>query len=221
MGDGTPIVLLSGMSAGERLFEPQSAAFPALRVQPWIDPLPGESLRAYAARLAPLADPGRPCVVGGASFGGVVALELAQHLSALACVLIGSVRDPSGLPWRWRLLRPVAALGPGALRLLAAAGARLGPRLLSGGAVRRLRQLARPEAAFARWALCAVARWRPSPAARRARVFHIHGSADRVLPVGLARPDVVVPGGGHALSLFSPSAVNSFLADVVRTVAPE
>lgn len=211
-----PIIMLSGMAADERLFAPQIAAFPNLRVQPWIPPLRGESLRAYAARLAPVVDPGRPCLVGGASFGGVVALELATHLPALACVLIGSIRSPAGLPRRWRRLVPLARLGPDVLGILAAAGA----LLTTGGTARRLRRLARPEAAFVRWAMCAVLHWRSSPAARRVRVFHIHGSDDRVLPARLARPGVVVPGGAHALTLFNPTAVNGFLAAVLRQVVP-
>jgi hypothetical protein len=41
-----------------------------------------------------------------------------------------------------------------------------------------------------------------------------------VLPVALGRPDQIVIGGGHALSLFTPSAVNEFLAGVVRAVTP-
>jgi pimeloyl-ACP methyl ester carboxylesterase len=213
-----PIILLSGMAADERLFESQMAAFPNLRVQPWIPPRPGESLRKYAARLTPMIDPGQPCIVGGASFGGVVALEVAvaAHISALGCILIGSVRSPSGLPWRWRLLHPVTALGPDTLQVLVGLVAWFGHPFLARGVLRRLKRLARPEAAFVRWAMCAVVRWRPSPAVRRVRVFHIHGSADRVLPVALARPDVIVPGGAHALSLFSPQAVNEFIADVVR-----
>jgi hypothetical protein len=219
VAEAVPIILLSGMAADERLFGPQRAAFPSLRVPPWIPPLPGESLRKYAARLAPRVDPGRPCIVGGASFGGVVALEMAPHLSALACVLIGSLRSPSGLPRRWRLLRPAARLGPQALQVLAALGARLGRPVLPGGTVRRLQRLSRPETAFLRWALCAVARWQPSPAAQRVRVFHIHGSADRALPAALARPDVLVPAGSHALSLFSPAAVNEFLAGVVQAMS--
>lgn len=218
MDEGVPIILLSGMAADERLFESQVAAFPNIRVPPWVPPLPGESLRAYAARLAPLVDPGRPCIVGGASFGGVVALELATHLPALACILIGSIRSPAGLPWRWRLLRPIAALGPDALRVLAGLAGRLGRPVLSAGTARRLRRLSGPGAGFVRWAMCAVVRWRPSPAARRVRAFHIHGAADRVLPVALAGADVVVPCGSHALSLFSPSAVNEFVAGVVRAV---
>jgi hypothetical protein len=52
-------------------------------------------------------------------------------------------------------------------------------------------------------------------------VFHIHGADDRVLPVGRGRPDVIVAAGGHALSLFSPAAVNAFLADGVHTVTTD
>ncbi len=210
-----PIVMLSGMAADERLFEPQLAHFPDLRVQPWIEPLRGESLRGYAARLARLIDPGRPCLIGGASFGGIVALEMAAHLRPLACVLIGSVRSPAELPWRWRVLWPLAAIGPDRLGWLAGVVVWLGGRLLPGRTVRRLQRLSQPEAAFVRWAMCAVAQWKPRPATGQVRVFQIHGAADRTLPVSLTSPDVVVPTGGHALTVFSPVAVNTFLAGVV------
>lgn len=218
MAKGIPIILLSGMGADDRLFASQLAAFPTLRVQPWIAPRPSESLKGYAARLAPLVDPGQPCIVGGASFGGLVALELARHVPALACVLIGSVRNPLALPWRWRVAQPLAAFGPDVMGRVAAIAARVGARFLPSGTVRRLRRLAQPEAAFVRWAICAVLRWRPS-AAPSVGVFHIHGAADRVLPVELARPDWVVPGGAHALSLFNPTAVNEFITQVLREVS--
>ncbi len=79
-----------------------------------------------------------------------------------------------------------------------------------------MRKLARPEAAFVRWALCAVLCWRPSTSTKRVQVFHIHGESDRTLPVGLTHPDVVVPGGAHALSLFSPGEVNVFIRMVLE-----
>ena len=219
VSEGVPILLLPGMAADERLFESQLAQFGNLRVPAWIDPLPNESLRAYAIRLAQAVNPGCPCIVGGASFGGIVALEMAAHLQTLACVLIGSVRTPTELPWRWRVLRPFAVLGPGCLRAFAGAAAWFGRPVLARGTVRRLQHLSQPEKSFVRWAICAVLRWSPSPAARDAHVFHIHGEADQTFPVALTHPDVIVPGGAHALSLFSPTAVNDFLANVVGRVA--
>ena len=137
MSETVPIVMLSGMAADELLFEPQLAQFPNLHVQPWIEPRSGESIRAYGARLAKVADPGRPCIVGGASFGGIVALEMSRHLSALGCVLIGSVRSPTQLPWRWRAAWPLAWPGPDHLGIMAGLLSQVGARFLSGGAIRR------------------------------------------------------------------------------------
>jgi pimeloyl-ACP methyl ester carboxylesterase len=209
------------MAADQRLLEAQMDAFANLRVLAWKPPHRGESLRSYAARMAKLANPGQPCIVGGVSFGGVVALEAARFLPARACVLIGSIRSQLGLPWRWRLLQPMALLGPGAIQWLAKLLAIVGRPFCSTGTMRKLRKLASPESAFIRWAICAVLRWRPSPAKPRLHVFHIHGSADKVLPARLAKPDVLVPGGHHALTLFSPQRVNGFLADVVRIVSQD
>lgn len=50
-------------------------------------------------------------------------------------------------------------------------------------------------------------------------VFQIHGEADRIFPASLTRPNVIVPGGEHALSLFSPTAVNEVLASVLEQLA--
>jgi pimeloyl-ACP methyl ester carboxylesterase len=140
-------------------------------------------LPAYAARLARRVDPGRPCFVGGASFGGIVALEMAAHVQARACFLIASVRSPSELPWWGRWLRPVAQLGPERLGRVAGAVAAVSAPSLPHGSVGSLRRLAQPQAAFLRWASWAVLSWRPSPGTRRVRVLQIHGAADRTLPV--------------------------------------
>lgn len=213
-----PIILLPGMGADERLFSSQIAAFPNIVIPKWIPPRKHESLRDYAARYAPLIDPKRPCLVGGASFGGMVALEVATHFPNLGCILIGSIRSSQSLSWRWKRLRPFALLGPDFLRLTSWGASRFGRRFLSQRALRVHQRLASPEFAFVRWAMCAAVRWRASAATKKLRVFHIHGETDHLLPVKLVQPDVIVPNGEHALTIFRPSAVNEFLGNVIRTV---
>lgn len=211
MATRMPIILLSGMAADGSLFAPQREAFPQLVAPSWIDPLPQESLRDYAGRLARFLDPGCLCIVGGASFGGIVALEMATQLRAEACVLISSVRSPAEFPWWYRLLRPASRLNPATLGSVAGRVAELSAPSLPRGTARRLRRLSEPNAAFLRWASWAVLGWQPSPGVRGVRVLQIHGDADRTFPVRFTRPDVVVAGGGHLLTLTHPKIVNQFL----------
>lgn len=156
--------------------------------------------------------------MGGASFGGVVALEMAAFLQARACISIGSLRSPAAIPFRWRVVRRFWAFRPGHIRRAAAMGVRFGRPFLSRVTIRKLEKLSRPENNFVRWAICAILDWRPSPATRQVRVFRIHGSADAILPCGRSGADVIVPGGPHALTVFASKPVNAFIEQVVRDV---
>jgi pimeloyl-ACP methyl ester carboxylesterase len=211
-----PIILLPGMAADGRLLRLQVAALPDVVTPAWIEPHDREPLIAYAERFARSVYPGGPCFVGGASFGGIVALEMAAHLHAEACFLVASVRSPHELPWRYRVLRPVSRLGPNHLGWAAAWVNRWLAAALPTGTTSRLKRLAEPRSIFLRWASWAVLDWRPSPGARRARVYQIHGAADRTLPLKYTRPDVVVPGAGHLLPLTHAAAVNDFIRSRVE-----
>lgn len=214
-----PLILLPGMGADERMFEPQREAFPNLFVPPWVEPRPGESLRAYAIRFARRIDPGRACVLGGASFGGIVALEMASLLQARVCLLICSVRSPRELPRNWRVCWPFARFGSDRLGMVAGLAARISSVLMSRTVTRRLQHLANPKSTFLRWACGAVLGWRPRHSPRKVPVLHIHGEMDRTLPARLTHPDVVVPGGGHMLPLTHPKIVNEFIRTGLSTAA--
>jgi pimeloyl-ACP methyl ester carboxylesterase len=220
MPEDAPLILLPGMGADERMFRAQRAAFPALRVPGWIPPLRREPLAHYARRLAAAVDPGVPCFVGGASFGGMVALEMAPHLRALAVFLIGSMRGPAGLHPCLRATRPLAALTLalpfGLLGPLAAVTLSCSGRFLSRSACGLLRHVSRADGEFLRWGTWAALRWRPSPAALRGTVYQIHGAHDRVLPARRAPADLILPEAGHLLSMTHGPAVNSFIAARVR-----
>jgi pimeloyl-ACP methyl ester carboxylesterase len=209
-----PLILFPGMGADERLFAPQRVAFPQLIVPRWITPLPGESLAAYAGRFARHVAPGGPCYVGGASFGGFVAVEVARHLDARACFLIGSARGPDELPLRIRSLRRLRRLLPalplGLAKTLAGLSLGASGWAMSPAAGRVLRQLADADAAFLRWACGAVLSWE-EPASLDVPIHQIHGARDHVLPARRTRADVIVPGAGHVLSLTHTAEVNRFL----------
>src|SRR5688500_5809500 len=98
------------MGADERMLVKLRPLLPELIVPDWLPPRRYESLRDYSMRMAEQIGPDKPCVVGGASFGGFLALEMLPHLNAKACVLIGAVRSPDEFPLWIRVLRPARKL---------------------------------------------------------------------------------------------------------------
>ncbi|WP_373650010.1 alpha/beta fold hydrolase [Schlesneria sp. DSM 10557] len=207
-----PLILLPGLGGDSRMFRPQRVAFPDLIVPEWIEPLPREPLVEYAARLAKEIDPGKPCYIGGVSFGGVVALELATHLNARECFLIGSIRSHQELPRRLAMFRPVSSLVmvPKWLApfVLGCFGGYLPP--LRRGV---LHQLNDAEGRFLRWAAQAILRWKPSKGVENLRVFQIHGDQDLIFPPQLTRADRVIAGAGHLVSMTHSAAVNGCLRE--------
>jgi pimeloyl-ACP methyl ester carboxylesterase len=209
-----PLFLLPGMGGDARMFQPQLAALPCATVPAWIAPEPQESLPSFAARMARVVDPGGPCFVGGASFGGMVAVEMARHLEARACFLIGSVRTPAELPprthmYRW-LARTTGAHGLVVVPRAAAALDALASRWMSPAVGSMVRQLADTDRKFFRWAALAVLQWEPS-AAPSVPVLQIHGDEDHMLPHRFTRPDMLVHGAGHLLSMSHGDEVIQFL----------
>jgi pimeloyl-ACP methyl ester carboxylesterase len=213
------LLLLPGMGANDRLLAPQREVFPNLCVPPWLPAEPTESLAQYAARFAPGLEHYRADWIGGVSFGGFVALELAKHLRVRGVVLIASARSVAALRPSFRSLGPLAAR---------AINPRLFPRGALKGALRvLLGPMGRAEAdelthqalaidpAFLRWAVRAALGW-PGVPALPCPVLHIHGSADRVLPRSRVRPDVTIAGAGHIVNMTHPGEVNSAITALIQ-----
>ncbi len=211
-------LLLPGVGADRRLFEAVRGLIPDVVVPPWLEPRREEGLAEYAARWAAAGSWPSPLVIGGASFGGMVALELARHLRPTTVVLIGSCAHPSELAPHLRVLRRFAGrlhvpqlptTGPAAALLAVYFGA-------NSAETRRvfLDMLRDTDTRFLAWALPAIAGWRPEPLTG-VRLLRVHGRRDHLIPCP-ERADVKVDGAGHLLALTHAEAVASVLAALVR-----
>lgn len=214
-----PLILVSGLGTDERVFAPQKNTFDQLIVPAWLEPMPRETLCAYAKRMAASIDPGGPCYLGGASFGGILAIEMAHHLDARAVLLVGSVRSPRELPTLARWMRPLARLAS----LLPADSVRYGSCCLrkSIGPFLRTHErqmftyLEDTESSFLQWSILAMLLWRSPVEKLDVPVLQIHGDRDRAFPIRNTKPTKVVRGGGHVLSLTHADEVNSFLSEAM------
>jgi len=211
MSADLPIILLSGMAADERLFEPQLEEFPTLRVPAWIDPCLRSRCELILLGLLRSCDPG--CPVSSA----------VRRLAAWS-------------RWRWphsfRLRHACLSAASGPRTSYPGAGGHFGPRPFSANRVRSRcwahrsapGPLADTRNGPAVTAVVTPPRPRsfagpcvPSftgvPARPPAECGCSRSTARRIatLPIHGTRPDWVVPGGGHALPLTSPGEVNRFI----------
>jgi pimeloyl-ACP methyl ester carboxylesterase len=212
------LVLFPGLGADERLFAAQREAFPYLEVPQWLEPQSRESLEQYGRRMAQRVATASeaPLYLGGASFGGSVAMEVARHLRPRAVFLIGSCRGAGAVPPLYRLLgrlaRPLPSLAYAALVRAAPCGVSLfGPATAAQRAA-FLAQLADTSPSFLRWGIGALLRWTPPPALP-CPVCQIHGGRDRILPCRRASPDLIIPGAGHLVNVTHAAEVNRFILE--------
>jgi pimeloyl-ACP methyl ester carboxylesterase len=202
------VVLLPGLGADSRLFDGLRPFLPPFVVPAWPTPAPSDTIRTFAGRLAATIPRERPIVVGGSSFGGMVALELAHLVGADAVVLIGSARSVDGIH---PVLRRASAFAPIVPLVAFRTAQQALPARVAGVFGARapearkalVEMFAACDPAFLRWGCTAIAQWSPPPQ-NGFPILSIHGARDGILPVGLATCDHVVKEAGHLLPMTHP-----------------
>ena len=226
------LLLFPGLGADQRLFQEQSCVLGnQLGLPDWIAPQGQETLQEYSRRLAEklvqseLKD-SEEVVLGGMSFGGMVALEIADSLARFhqkkvpKVLLIASGRTR-------RLITPF-------FRFQAAFAKGLPDSLLRGllrnQVVSRFVQQDKLSLEhgklladmvddmnfeFFRWALGACADWDPQDRFLGQNlpfeIFELQGEHDPVIPRSLEGQVAVIPNGSHLIQYTHAQEVNGWL----------
>jgi pimeloyl-ACP methyl ester carboxylesterase len=210
--------LIPGLGADERVFQ-RWQLVGEVHILNWLAPQSAaEPLPHYAARLAASVPVAQACWVVGVSFGGLLALEIAQLRPMARAVLVSSLAGPHELPWPLRLARATGLerlLPPTLLQHLPWA-AKWAFGVKTRGEYVLLRQIiADTDPVFARWAVGQLLRWRgvpgPGPRAR------LHGTHDRLLPSPAAGIDYLVAGAGHFLVVSHAAQISQFLNQLAHS----
>jgi pimeloyl-ACP methyl ester carboxylesterase len=212
--DGERFILLPGMGADGRLFGPQRAHGFDFEVPPLPIPEPADDLSTYAARVRDMLDLAGPCVIGGVSFGGMVACELAAICRPRCVLLIASCRSRAALPCWHRPARWISRVVPDVfIRRGGVIGCQRIAKLESLDRHQRqltLEMFLGTPVSFLRRAGGMVLRWK-GVQPLECPVHHIHGQRDSVIPIKRVEPDEIIPDGGHLINLTHADQVNRFI----------
>ena len=220
------LVLLPGLGADVRLFEPQRTDFPQLISPVWLEPDKNETLAHYALRMAEgiqesLPVQRGPLILGGVSFGGMLAAQMAALLKPDAVVLLSSALSPKeiapSLKWmamagRWMPAPP----GDSAKFMGRAFIRRLGPMKREHRRFLETMIDAVPFS-FLQWAGQAIFGWE-GVANVEPKLVRLHGEMDRIIPFPRTGLVHAIRGAGHVPNVSHAEEVNTHLRAIARNL---
>lgn len=219
-GIGASFYIFSGLGADERVFDQIDFGDFSPVFIPWEPVEPDQSFESYVKRLSTRIKADNPILIG-ISFGGIVAQEMSVLLNNRPVLIISSVRTRSELPLLMRFfgksglhkLIPIKQV----LKNTSINHWLFGTKTASEKKL--LDQiLADSDPVFTKWAIRQITNWtrtEPVPA----KVLHIHGDADRIFNIQNVRPDYIIPGGTHFMTVSQHKEVSQAIRNALEKLA--
>lgn len=173
-------------------------------------PVPGETLAEYAGRLLYQIKTEKSILVG-LSFGGMMAIEVSKLIITEKVILIASAKTRSEIPFYFRVA------GKLKLHKLIPASFLKQANFFSywffgikGSDKKLLKEiLNETDKDFLTWAIDKIVKWKNFSSPEN--LIHIHGSADRILPIKFVNSDIRLKGAGHFLTVNRAVEINTVL----------
>lgn len=205
------VFCISGLGADERAFSKLKLPGYNLKVIQWKIPLPAETLQAYATRMLQEINEDNPVLIG-LSFGGMVSIEIAKQIPVQKIILISSIKTKDELPAWMRLvarsklnkffpMRSFKVTEPVQNYFL---GVKSKEEKDVVAVSRR-----KANTAYTNWAVNQVVNWKNTW--QHPRMYHIHGSSDRMFPIKNIKADAVIKNGSHFMIMNRAGEVSELL----------
>jgi pimeloyl-ACP methyl ester carboxylesterase len=211
------VYFISGMGADWRIYKyiqlPKGFEMEHLH---WIPAEKGETLSAYALRLASRIDTREPFVLVGTSMGGMMSVEIAKRFPPAALVLISSIPVSSQMPGYLKLAKALrlTSMVPVPMLKKAATFKYFFSREATNDKAMIRQLILESDNAFIQWAMGACLDWRNEEIPPF--LSHIHGSRDEVFPIWLTRPTHKIRRAGHMMVMSHGRQVNAIIGEILE-----
>lgn len=208
------IYVIPGLGTTQQLFKDIHIPHCTLKVLEWPQSVKGETLKDYARKFVQQIQTDQPVYLMGVSFGGMLCCEILDMLPVKKAVIISSCKHRNEFPFYMKLLRYVplhyffsnSLIGQLAIKFNRVSGF----EKEYYPCVREMTE-AMPPHYFTR-AVQMIVGWNKTQHAFP--VYHIHGSADQLLPIKKIQSNHVIQNGSHAMIVYKAQEINVILNKV-------
>jgi esterase/lipase len=191
------IYCISGLGADERAFARLKIEGYSLKVIPWLNPQPKETLEQYAGRMLQFIETDNPLMMG-LSFGGIMCIEIAKQIQVKKIFLISSIKTRQELP-DWMKLVAKTNIN----KIYSMKSYKITEPLQNyflGATMEDEKEMARAyrknaNLFYTNWAVNEVLNWKNEWL--HPNLFHIHGSRDKIFPLKKIKADAILEDAGH------------------------
>ena len=213
------LYFISGLGADKRIFRklilPESYT---IHHMDWAPVTKTESIESYCEKLSLQIDQSLPFILVGLSFGGLIAIELSRKLKPVQTIIISSFCFKKEVPAYYilmgklrihRLITSKFLLRPAGLmfRIMGAKNADE-KNLLSN-------ILKETDPHFLKWAINQLFSW--DNTWQPENFLHIHGTADKLLPMKANMNAIAVEGGEHLMVYSQAEWVSRILINNLKS----
>jgi pimeloyl-ACP methyl ester carboxylesterase len=209
---------ISGLGADKRIFSKLklNKKINIIHVD-WINPVKNESLSVYAERLSKVIDKSQPFALVGVSFGGMIAVEIAKVLKPATTIIISGTMLSIHLPALYRFAGKLRLLNFIPARLLKSSN-KLTQNYYFGtqsGTEKTLlsKIIKDTDPYFLKWAIGSILSWENK--VKPERIFHIHGTNDKILYSRKATPDFVIENGTHFMVYQNAAEISGIIDEII------
>ena len=209
------VYFISGLGADERVFTklalPETWTIEHIK---WPPLSHDENLYSYCRKIAALINTSKEFAIVGVSFGGIVAIELAKILEPKLTIIISSISTKKESPFTNPLFKtlPFHQLVPSFLlnkvypftSWFFGVNSKADKMLLD-------QTIKDTDPGFMKWAINEIVNWENE--VRPEKLFHIHGTEDRIFPFNKVHADYAIEGGGHFMVYINADIISRLLIE--------
>lgn len=195
------VYIFSGLGADKRVFQKMDFSEYNATFVKWISPNKTENIENYVKKLTEQIKHEKPILIR-LSFGGIIATEIAKIIETEKIILIASAKNKTEIPNYFRIA------GKLNLHKLLPAKLMKMPNFFSfwffGTENRNEKKilteiLKDTDEKFLKWAIDKIVTWKNE--IEHKNIIHIHGTADRILPINFVNCQIKIENGGHFMTL--------------------